>query len=330
MMQETIGTSQLEAEYLSSCILKGILYPHSYTNLRIQLAGLKFIDISNKYDTKLLELQNQTIEKSGLLKDKEIESYYYGKNPELKSLIKSLSNEISKMDDLYSIAIPEKGIMIADELEGNISSAPFTYADIGEQVNRAATQHSHLEELNSTHLDVQRTKASLRNILDSYGLSNIKLPKKGFEASLSTDYQLYIQDLTMNLDKVTSNPQLTFTLSNCLDSVASLIPKDELDPYLSDVCNNFLEVVTNPKSFYSMCENDEIISSSVGQMFQHCYPSFYNKFLDMYMDAIPDMDYQDQIDFRKCFGMEADNAALSSLCSKYILLGFIQPQPQGK
>jgi hypothetical protein len=113
-------------------------------------------------------------------------------------------------------------------------------------------------------------------------------------------------------------------VSKGLDAIISSTPKDDLDPYLTDVCNNVIEVLVDPKSFYNMCKRDAIISSSVGQMFGHCYPEFYGKYLDMYMDDYDSFDQQESIDFRKCFALDADDSELTALCSQYVKLGFTQ------
>lgn len=323
---ETVGNPGLECEYITSKLMAGIMWPDLYTNLRSDLAGLEFIDASETLTITLKALQKKIVTKFGLLDDKESLDYFYGKNPEVMFLVKVVQEEVDNLIDLYGIAVAQKYDEIGSKIEASASTMNFR--DLGDAVNQTSGDVDHMHQLDQTQLQLRKSVGVLREIENAYGASLGKVSTKAIvKPGLTTDYKLFLQQFSTNVGEVASNARLGFTLGRTFDALFSLMPKDDLDPYLIDVFNNFLSVVIDPKSYYSKCERDEIVSSSVGQMFNHCYPEFYFKYQDMYMDDFEKMDYQDQIEFRKSFGLDENNSQLTSLCSQYVSLGF-KPEPQ--
>lgn len=319
---EYVGDPELEAEWLTSLILKGILLPAEYTNLRINVAGLQFLDVSGNLDAYLEVLKKKLVDAFGILKDKPLEEYYYGDNPDLYSGMQIISQEVDRLIELYGLAVREKFLETADKISN--ASQTLDYGVIGHTINTTALDTQHMHQMDQTQLKLRYMKGIVGAIVRAYGVGSFKIPKKSkLDVGVNTQYKLFLQNLSTHLGDVSSNVKLAYTLGCSLDSIFSLMPKDDnLDPYINDVCTNFLEIIRDPKSFYSKCKNDDIISPAIGHLFAHSYPSFYDKFQDMFMDDLGGMDYQEVLDFRKCFGLEPDDSQLSALCSQYITLGF--------
>jgi hypothetical protein len=314
----------LESEFLTSQILSGIILPDIYTNLRVNVASLKIIDASNKLLNLLEELQDEVVDKFGLLKDSEMKKFYYGDIPELKSLFLSILKETEIQIELYGLAVADKFEQVASTIESHAQS--MDYYTLNEGVNKSAGDKEEMDNYDKMQTDLRRSRGVLNAIIQSYGKGkDQRVPTREIVAvGLTPKYKIYLNELSLNLDQVTSNVILSMTISKAFDSIFSLIPPTDLDPYLSDVCENFLGVITNPKSFYTKCKQDEILSSSVGQMFAHCYPGFYNLYQDILIEEYDSMNYQAQLDFQKSFGIGQDNSTLTTLCSSYVKLGFKQ------
>ena len=319
---QTLGDPELESEWITSLLLSGLFLPPDYTNLRINMASLQFLDVTGELDLYLGLLQKEIVDKFGLLKDKPLEQYYYGTNDSLYTAMILIDQEVASLTGLYDLAVKEQFMQQAEK----ISSAAETlrYEDLGEAIRTSVLDTEQLHRLDQTHLQLRKMQGLTAAILRAYGTAGFKLPKKSkLTVGTNSQYKLFLQNISTNIGDIASNIQLGMTLGKALDSIFSLIPKpDNLDPYVEDVCNNFLEVITDPKSFYTKCKTDQIISPTVGQLFGHCYPQFYDKFQDMFLDDLDDLDYQEVLDFRKCLGMEPDDSELSALCSQYITLGF--------
>lgn len=324
MIPETfVGNPDLEAESLASQLLAGLVLPADYTTLRINLAGIPIVDASDKLTEKLISLQDEITTKFGLIEDKAAKDFYFGEAPELRSLVKAILKETQTQAELYIIAAEQQYELVAESIEAQ--AATMDYYNLAEGVNQSMAGSDKVTQYNDTSIKLRQMKGVLTAILESYGIGKTKIPtKKVVTPGLTTKYKLYLQDLSTHLDEAVSHIKLSFTIAKALDGIFSLIPKDDLDPYLSDVCTNFIDVVTDPKSYYNKCQNDEIVSSSVATLFGNAYPEFYSKFQDMYMDEYESMDNQDQIEFRKCFGLDSNQSELTDLCSKYVKLGFTQ------
>jgi hypothetical protein len=318
---ETVGNPGLESEYLASCILKGLIETPEYLELRMNIASLQFIDVSQKLLTICDEIQKKTVSNFGLVERPIVKQYYYGKAPELKELIDEALKEVYILSQFYKMAVPEKQAFIETVMQHDIENSPMTYEDIGQNINKYQVDQNHLDELYQTHIKLEKMQGVLKAIERIYR-NNAKLSTKEFAPKYDTKYRLYIQDLLQNIDKATHNPIISMNVAKAIDAIQSTAPKDDLDPYIMDVCNNVIEALTEPESFYNMCKRDQIVSSSVGQMFGHCYPEFYNKFLDMYIEDVPKLEHQEVLDFRKCFGLDSDDSELVALCSPYVKLGF--------
>lgn len=323
---ETIGNPQLESECLAGRILHGNINSPNYLNLRMGFAGLSYIDASQELTDKLNEIKKMVIGTQGLVDRPIIKQYYNGEAKELKSLVEETLTIVDNLAEIYVIATPQKYDEIYSNLENDVENAPMTFEDLGEHVNRYSADSNHLQQLDQTTNELKRMQGVLQAILRTYGEETPKITNKEIPAKLSNEYKIFLNDLTNNLEVATDNVLISMTVSKGMDAIISTFPKDELDPYLTDVCNNIIETLTDPENFYSKCKSDGIVSSAVGQMFGHCYPEYYNKFMDMFMDEYEKMDYQQVLDFRKCFGLDSNDSELTSLCSLYVKLGFTSPQ----
>lgn len=324
MPTETVGNPGLESEYLASRILHGNIQNPSYLNLRMNLAGLSFIDAAQDLTDVLSEIRKMVVTTFGLVEKPIVKQYYYGKGDELRVLIDKALEEVSKLVVMYGEAVPEKHFSIAESMAQDLDESPSSYEDIGERINRFQIDQDHLMSLDQTLQELRRMQGVLEAILRVNQEDNAKLSSKELTPKVSTDYRIYLNDLMQNMEVATDNAIVAMIVAKGIDAIQSTLPKDDLDPYIADVCNNVIKTLTNPKDFYSMCNKDEVVSSAVGQMFGHCYPEFFNKFLDIYMDKYDTMTQQETMDFRKCFGLDADDSELTSLCSQYVKLGFAQ------
>lgn len=323
---ETVGNPQMEAEYLASRILHGNINDPNYLNLRMNLAGLVFVDASQPLTDKLTQIKKIVVGTQGLIDRPVVKQYYKDEAPELKSLIKSTLKEIDKLIVLYSIATTQKFEETFTNMSQDLENAPMTYEDVGEQVNKYNSDNDHITQMDQTNTELKRMEGVLNAILRVPDGDNPRVTNKEIPAKLSTEYKLFLNDLSQNLDVATNNMHISMVVGQGLDAIISTIPKDDLDPYLSDVCNNIISVLTDPESFYTKCKSDQVISSAVGQLFGHCYPEYYGKYQDMYMDEYSKMDQQEVLEFRKCFGLDSDDSELTTLCSQYVKLGFTQQQ----
>jgi len=82
--------------------------------------------------------------------------------------------------------------------------------------------------------------------------------------------------------------------------------------------NNLFKVLCNPEEYYSYCRQELIISKSEGAAFREAYPEFYKMFSEIYIDKFHEMNYQEQINFQKCFDLVQDNSQLLQLCTPVI------------
>lgn len=323
---ETVGNPGLEGEYLASRILHGNINDPRYLNLRMDLAGLSFVDASQELTELLTQIKKMVVGNQGLIDRPVVKKLYFDDAPELTALIEKAHAEVTKLSYLYNEAQTEKLHDSYFNMQGEIETAPMTYEDIGQIVNSYTIDNDEVAQLGQTKTELDRMEASLRNILTVSSKDNPKLSSKEIPANLSVKYKLFLTDLTNNLDVATDNIQISMVVSKGLDAITTTLPADDLDPFTTDVCNNIISALTDPESFYSKCKNDEIISPVVGQMFGHSYPEYYSKYSDIFMEDYEGLSYQAVLDFKKCFGLSPDDSELVSLCSQYVKLGFTQPQ----
>lgn len=316
----TIGNEELEMEYLASKIISGILLPSDYVDLCSYISRIPIIEGSEKLLVLLDELKSEVISSLGLLKDVEINKYYYGENKEVLKLISSLLKETKSLIPVYEQAQLDKMDLEVSKLKSGMQGQ--SYVDMGDAINAASAES---DEINRISLDTQQLKISknlLESIISLYGVSLSKLPNKSMDTKITTKYKLFLLNLTNNLDKVTSNILLSSVMGRLIDSISVSIPKDNLDPFKLEISNNLLETLSNPKDYYKDCKTNVIVSSDVGSLFRHCYPEFSDKFLNMYLEDYDNMEYQDQINFRKCFAIPADDSQLLQLTNTYIKMSY--------
>ena len=132
-----------------------------------------------------------------------------------------------------------------------------------------------------------------------------------------------MNSITQNIGEITSNTLLAVIIGKVVDSISASLPsKNNLDPFNNEIALNVLHSLADPENFYKECKIGNIVSPAVGTLFGHCYPEFYHKFIDIYMEKGDTLPYQEQINFRKCFGLPEDNSQLINLCSTYVNMNF--------
>jgi len=312
---------ELELENLASKILKGMVVPTNYINIHTYFCQLELLNVSEEISLLLHTLQKKLVTDMGLLKESQLEKYFYGQNPEIIEILSSLKLEVDMWEPKYKQALLEKEDELVNDLADKMQGQDFV--GMGEAINRIQTRKQELENIQQTKIQLQKFQGVVDFLIPLYGSSIKKLSKKTKNPSLNKEYQLYIQDMLSHIDQYAGNAQLAFVLGRSIKSIQELFPKTViLDPYTTEISENLLKVLTNPEDFYSDCKTNRILSNSEGTTFQYCYPAFYEIYLNIYLEDFEKMDYQDQITFRKCFSLIADNSQLLQLANTYIKLGY--------
>ena len=313
----------LETELQASRIIQGVLYPAPYLNLRVNLSKIKPI---NEIEIDYLPVMKMLFDKKGFLKNSEVEHLWYGNNVILLQELIKLQTTIQDAISFFNARIPNQIVAIQNELVNKMMGQDV----VGLSQAIDSVQHQNmLVDSKQVTLNALRVQEGVVNAaIEAYGLSTTRLKhKKNITPSTSVNYRLFINELSTNLGEYVENIETSIVMGRVLDSIISILPPpNNLDPFKKDEADNLLQVLSNPKEFYTFCRLNEIISPLVGTLFGHCYPGFYHMYLDMYLDDYENMNYQDQINFRKCFGLTENNTQLTTLCSSYVNKDF---NPQG-
>jgi hypothetical protein len=322
-MINTISDIELEREYITSKFLSKIIWPKDYISLRFLISNIKILDtkeiIPLTYPPLKLLITNQ-----GLLKDKVIEGYYYGKESILLELFMLLLGEVSMNIPIYEQKIAEKLEEIQNDIESQLPGEG--YEGIGYIINTTLNKNEEVKNFDSIKFDLQKLKAQLENIIIRFGSGIEKISHKDKKVSFDVEYQLYLLNLQNKIDKFTDDGALAGIIAKAIDAIGIMNPKNSLDPFVKDLEDNLIHVLTKPDNFYSDCKNDNIVSKFIGQAFGLVYPHFFKKFYSIYLDEYEKLSYQEQMQFRNCFGISEDNSALITLCSNYVNKNF---NPQG-
>lgn len=316
-----LGNLELELENLSSNIIKGIVYPVDYIDIVTYFSKIELVEISNEITEILDELMKKLKAPSGLMKTSQLESYFYGKNPELLALLVDLGAQVKMWIPLYMDAFEQKGTSIVEDLAANMEGQDFV--GMGDAINATAGRQQELDNIHLTKVDLQRLIGVVQYLIPFYGSSLGKLQKKTIKPSLDVKYQLRIQDMVSNIEIYAGNMELAIVLGRVIQTMQAAFPKTTiLDPYATQISENILKVLSHPEDYYTDCKMDRVLNDTVANVFQFCYPEFYQIYLNMYLDDYNKMDYEKQSIFRKCFAIPEDNSLLLALTKTYIQLGY--------
>lgn len=323
-MIDKLGDIELESEYLVCQIIRGDIYPSEYVDVRLQFSSLEMVEIPGEIPVLLQQLKKMIITPFGIIDDKDVNKFSEGKHPKLLELVMLLKEEVEKTIPIYKQAFQDKYDDMQRELENNMHGQDI----IGEAEAIKVTmgEKPFIDYLTETNLSLMKLSTNLEYIINDYGSFKIKLKKPKIKVGLNPDYMMYIKNIQLHPELVTDSSILAICLGRTIDAINRALPNiglhDILDPFKKQESECILEVLTYPKDFYSKCENEEIVSGGVGTEFGGCYPAYYKKFILMYLEDFDKMDYQKQINFRKCFGIPEDNSQLLQLTSKYINLSY--------
>ncbi len=324
-MMEYLSNPQQESEYIASQLLSMSEIPKEFTNIAILFSSLPMVEfgLSEKI---LLLLRKKLVTSIGILKDEEIKKFMQGKNPELFSFVEVLERESSEFFPLLKRAA---------EVEGNIHVIK-TYEEMRQhkdndfmmqQLSGTPETTSTTDDLNQKELMARTLLSKSKSLLRLYGSSNEKLKIKKSNQMSPIELKVFITKLENSFTNANLDPTIVMVLMEALQVISASIPPNDLDPLLVDVMNNLYKILCNPEEFYSYCKNYEVVDEKEGQAFYEVYPAFHSKYLEMYMDDYDHMDYQDQINFQKCFGLVQDNSEIIALCAPVYI---VQAQQQGK
>lgn len=320
-MIDTFSNTNLEIELATSNILKVVPIPPDYTYLRVIISELPILDTS---DLSPLTYPKNLVDSKGLLKASAIESYYLGKNESLLSEFENLLMEVTKLIPEYQIIVKKFYEYIESTLDN--SDLGYFFDEFASTVNSVQGTADEMQRYDDLQIDLRKLEGLLNFTISQYGVGVSKIPSKGYFKTYNTEYKLYLNTLLTDYENVVTSPEVMMVLGKVIDSISTLDKPEDTSTFTKEQRENLLELLMNPEDFYKRCKLQEIISPLVGTLFGHCYPGFYHMFLDMYLDDYEKMNYQEQINFRKCFGLDENNSQLVTLCSNYINRDF---NPQG-
>lgn len=315
MKLNTLSDTDLEREIISAKLISRIVVPKDYINLKLKISEIKILDTSEVMPlpyTKLVQL----MDKSNLLKEKEVESFYFGKNlqlfADLELLMDAANILIPMFDALVVNTFNEAANQIHDQLPGE------GYTGMGMAVDSIAPKSMAMANYDELHTELRKLVAQINDIQNLFGTGVQKLSDKHKSLVWNQDYMFYIHNLQTHLDDYTDDPIVAMIVSKAIDCIGTLNPVTSQDPYSTDLMDNLLEVLQNPKDYYKDCKTGKIINEVIGKFFSHVYPGFCDKYASMYYDEYEDMTYVQQLNFRKCFGISEDNSQLVSFVTQNI------------
>lgn len=324
-MTEYLGNQQLECEHLTGRILKGDQIPGPFTTLKIVFSSLPMVDAGDS-EIILGLLQKKLVNKLGLLKDSEIENFYYGKNPELLEAVERIKAEVDESLPALEIASEVERNDYFDRKFQEVNSQEDV-SDMVQILNSSSQNSRRFDELENRKIDSQVLQTKIETILDLYGKAERKIRDKDQRAMNPLELKEYLTQIERDMPYSDYDPVMVMTLYYTLSILSASIPNDELDPFRVDIMQSLYNVLCNPDDYYAYCKQEKIVDISEGKSFSECYPEYYKKFTNMYVDEYDDMDYQQQINFKKCFDLVEDNSDLVAMCSTSLTPP--PPQPQG-
>lgn len=317
------GNAKLEYERITSQVLQGILWPDDFIELCSELSSLEIPDTNDEINVVTDVLQQRLLDNLNLLKIPTLVKFFSGDDKETLELLTFLYDKTVQTQRTYHLAVQGKIDEISEQLE-NILSQQTDYTGMGKAIAMFGLDNDRIKQIDSTDYKLQKTTAKLRNIIDHYGTGS-KFSMKPRFTSYDQDFKLYINSLYYHLDDFIHNPLVSMNIYTAIDAISKLVPKDDLNPFTMDQCNNLVKCLMNPEDYYSMCQREEILSKTVANLFIGVYPEFVSMFIENYMEDYDKMDLQEKTNFRNCFGLTENVTELVTLCSNYITLGFSSP-----
>lgn len=306
-----IDIAELDAEYVSSCILKGRIYPEEYLRIRSALNDLQTIQTVPQLELLKLELDDLTRTSFGILDDKKVEQIASGTNPTIISLVNTIYRQIDEMLPWYNQALMEK---FADTMFTFVQN--FTGQDFlgyGQAINAMSSDVEFMNVIRDTRDKLEFAKVRCKYILENAGTVEFMGKAMKLHPGINPEYRMYITKLASTPQLYSGYIQLAASMGRVLGVLTSIFPstpKPPADPFVSYEINNIIDTLCNPKDFYKMCDADKIISKKVGAMFGMCYPAYYLKFAQMYLEKFDKMSYQDKLTFERCFNLMPDQSQL--------------------
>jgi hypothetical protein len=195
------------------------------------------------------------------------------------------------------------------------------FVDMGDKLAQVSRKNDNLEVVRENMIKLLKLNFSMESLLQMYGTEPQNFPKTK-DLTNNSKYLMYLIELQNHMDELVGDPIVAMKLGMALDSLGQVRPQDTLDPYKQDLFMNLIELLANPKDFYKDCKTEKIIGQVPGMLFSSVYPEFQEKFMEMYLEDYEDMTFQEQINFRNCFGIPADNSELLQLTNTYIKMSY--------
>lgn len=320
-MINTLSDYELEAEYVASLFLKGNIISPSQTHLRMEFAQLPLASIGSDFDDLLVELRDEIISSFGLLDDLVMDAFLHGTEKSILELVSELYQRANAFLPVMQMGLQQKEVQQIQMVEQ--ATSEFTdFEDLSQMLNPIIVQHEGLDVIRANMINLLKLHAGLGNILGMYGTEPQKFSKKRDISEDSDKYSMYLIDLQTHLDEVVPDAIVAAKLGLALQSLGIVKPTNGLDPFQEQVYKNIIEILAHPKDYYKDCKTNGVLNTQVGQLFSTTYPEFYKKFLSMYLDDFESMTFQEQINFRKCFNLPADDSELLQLTNTYIKMSY--------
>ena len=308
-MIDSLGNLELDSEYLASQIIRGVLFSENYILCRAQFCNMPLIDFIPEIFILQNAIKKELVAPFGTIQDKPLEKFLSGENDGLLDAVIYLKQMADTTIPTYQQALVEAFEDITKELEINMSGQDFL--GMGQAIQIAAAHKSDLDHIRQSDMILRKLSGSCENLIAKFGTVTAKLNKKRLKVGNNNEYKFFISDLMFHPEYFSGNMSLGVVMGHLLDTIKSALPTGEVfDPYKLDEMSCILDALSYPKDFYSMCENDSIVSPAIGEKFGKCYPEYWKKFVDMYLHKYENMDYEKQLKFRKCFGLRENNSQL--------------------
>lgn len=322
---DTLGNPELEAESISALILADSSVPQEYVNLCMLMSSLSIPELPT-IEEMGDAIKKKYIDKLGLLKSSHVVNFLKGKDEDMYLIFQLLYEESSMLYPMYEVSAQiEQKLHFEKVLQQTLEQE-----DVSDK-QRIAQSHSAIGGKAWEHMVMSKKLEVLQNklstILSLYGSYSMRLKEKKNKNMDPIELKRYLTLLEQDLMKSGLDPLVIMCTYKALCILAAAIPNDSLDPSKVDVMDNIYDVFCNPQDYYSYCKQEKIIDQKVGSAFYDAYPEYFKKFSSMYVEDYEQMDYQDQINFQKCFDMVQDNSQTISMCS---LAYKIAPQQQGQ
>ena len=316
-MIDTISDVELEREYLTSKLLAKVSLPKDYIKIRLLLSSIPVLDSSEFMPIIYSKLISTCLDKLGLVKDEVAQKFYNGNDLELLEELLAAKQNAEMLIPILETRIMnmmEEAILKLSHI--NQQGGFLGMTKLVQTLSfDSVVQHNY----DKLKFQMQKMVAIIDNLISLYGSGSEKVSLKNKKVIFDKKYQLYLQSLATNLEQYVNDINMSATIGNAIGAIAALNPKNSLDPFTKHLEENLLKVLVNPEDYYKDCAKGEIISPIIGQMFYQVYPFFYKKFFSMFLDEVDGLPYKKQIQFRRGFGVPADDSLISQVCASTMI-----------